>query len=485
MKSVRARAAKPTQKSPKAQSPALGVVILAAGQGKRMKSSRAKVLHELAGVPLLNHVLEAVAPLKAERTVVVVGHQAEAVQSILPDGAVTAVQKEQLGTGHAVAQAKKALAGLRGEVLVLCGDVPLIRTATIKALLRRHRATKSLATVLSVVVDDPSGYGRVVREDDGGLSIVEHGDASPSQRLINEINSGTYCFDAEFLARALGSLGRNNAQNEYYLTDLMALASAKGRAECVEADDESELLGINSRVDLAIAQSLLQDRLLTDALEAGVTFLDPSTVWLGARVKIGRDTVVGPGVRLDGNTRIGKGCQLDGSSYLRDTKIADNVLLRWGVVADGATVAADTKIGPFAHLRPQAELASDVHIGNFVEVKKSRIGKGSKANHLAYIGDSTVGRNVNIGAGTITCNYDGVNKHQTVIGDGVQIGSDTQLVAPVSIGRGAYLAAGSTITRDVTADSLAFNDKPQRERKGWAKNFRARNVKKAGSGKKG
>ncbi len=453
----------------------LAVVVIAAGQGKRMRSERAKVLHEIGGRTLIEHVLAAVAPLRPDPLVVVVGHQAEQVRQLLGDKVTTVLQKDQLGTGHAVLQAKAALRGFDGDVLVLCGDVPLLRTETLRELVQAHRSTDAKVTVLSVHVEDPTGYGRIVRgPGEGQLRIVEDADADHEEQHIDEINSGTYCFDAAFLFRALSQLGRENAQREYYLTDLVETASKRSAASCVMLEDEDEAMGINTRADLARAESVLQDRLIGHWMDSGVTFLDPATAFLSAGTIIGAETVIGPYVRLDGATLIGKGCVLEGSSHLRDTRVGDGALLRWGVVTDGARIGNEAKVGPFAHLRPEADLGEQVHIGNFVEVKKSRIGARTKANHLSYIGDAEVGEDSNLGAGLITCNYDGVQKHRTVIGNRVQIGSDTQLVAPVKVGDDSYVAAGSTITKDVESGSLAYNDKPQCGRVGWVESFRAR-----------
>jgi len=453
----------------------LAAVVIAAGQGKRMHSERAKVLHEIGGRALIEHVLASVAPLQPDVTVAVIGHQAEQVRQLIGDRVGTALQEEQLGTGHAVLQAKQALQGFEGDVLVLCGDVPLLRTETLQYLVQAHRSTGARATVLSVRVEDPTGYGRIVRgPGKGQLRIVEDADANEDERLIDEINSGTYCFDATFLFRELSGLGRENAQREYYLTDLIAAASKKTAAMCLMLEDEDEALGINTRADLARAESILQDRLVGHWLDNGVTFLDPATALLSAGTIIGAETVIGPYVRLEGTTVIGANCVLDGSAHLRDTRVGDGALLRWGVVANGARIGKGAMVGPFAHLRPEADLGEQVHIGNFVEVKKSRIGARTKANHLSYIGDADVGEDSNLGAGLITCNYDGVSKHRTVIGDRVQIGSDTQLVAPVRVSDDSYIAAGSTITRDVEPGALAYNDKPQRARAGWVEGFRAR-----------
>jgi bifunctional UDP-N-acetylglucosamine pyrophosphorylase/glucosamine-1-phosphate N-acetyltransferase len=466
-----AKSLPPTSRGPRR---ALAAVVLAAGQGKRMKSPRAKVLHGVAGTPLIGHVLAAIEPLGVSPVVVVVGHDADSVRAAVGDATI-AVQQQQLGTGHAVAQAKKALQGFEGDVLVLCGDVPLLRTETIRELVKLHRRVGARATVLSAMVEDPSGYGRIVRgEQEGELRIVEDADASDDELEIHEINTGTYCFDARFLFQKLARLGRDNAQGEYYLTDLVEAASESGSAACVTLEDGDEGHGVNTRADLARIENLVQERLIQQAMEAGVTFLDPASAALSTRTVIGQDTVIGPNVRLEGSVTIGSRCTLEGSAHLRDTVVEDGALLRWGVVADGAHIGRGAKVGPFAHLRPEARLGEDVHIGNFVEVKKATIGARSKANHLAYVGDATVGVDVNIGAGTITCNYDGVSKHRTVIGDRVQIGSDTQLVAPVTVGADAYIAAGSTISKDVEKGSLAFNDKPQRGRGGWVAAFRAR-----------
>jgi bifunctional UDP-N-acetylglucosamine pyrophosphorylase/glucosamine-1-phosphate N-acetyltransferase len=440
-----------------------------------MRSPRAKVLHEVAGCALVSHVLAAVEPLDVSPVVVVVGHDADAVRAAVAGQAQVAVQKEQLGTGHAVLQARKALAGFDGDVLVLCGDVPMLRTETIRELVRQHRRVGAKATVLAAVVEHPSGYGRIVRGDkDGQIRIVEDADASDEELHIDEINTGTYCFQAKFLFQRLARLGRDNAQGEYYLTDLVEAAALEDSAACVTLEDGDEGHGVNTRADLARIENLMQERLISAAMEDGVTFLDPASAMLSTRTVIGQDTVIGPCVRLEGDVKIGRDCVLAGSIHLRNTVVEDGALLRWGVVADEAHIGRAARVGPYAHLRPEAQLGEEVHIGNFVEVKKATIGARSKANHLAYIGDASVGRDANIGAGTITCNYDGFGKHRTVIGDRVQIGSDTQLVAPVTVGADSYIAAGSTISKDVEAGSLAFNDKPQRGRSGWVKAFRAR-----------
>ncbi len=444
-----------------------------------MRSKRAKVLHEIAGKAMIHHVLDNLERLRPERTIVIVGHQADAVREAVSQRAQCVLQDQQLGTGDAVRRAGKALRGFDGDVLVLCGDVPLLTTTTLRRLLREHRkAGGALATALAMVADDPTGYGRVLQGEDGFLRIVEHGDATAQERLVDEVNTGTYCFEADFLFRALRGLGRQNVQGEYYLTDVLEAASNKAGARCVVLEDDSEGSGVNSRADLARAEALVQERLILHWMDRGVTFLDPTTTYLSSEVRIGMDTVLGPSVRLEGMTTLGRACHVDGVCHLIDTRVADGVHLRWGVVSNGARITSGAIVGPYSHLRPGAVLAEGVHVGNFVEVKNSRIGRRSKANHLAYVGDATVGEDVNIGAGTITCNYDGFSKHRTVIGDRVQIGSDTQLVAPVELAADVYVAAGSTVSRDVEAGALVFNDKRQQVRSGWVAAFRARQRKK-------
>jgi bifunctional UDP-N-acetylglucosamine pyrophosphorylase/glucosamine-1-phosphate N-acetyltransferase len=367
------------------------------------------------------------------------------------------------------------LRGFVGDVLILYGDVPLLRSATLQRLVDRHRERGALLSLLTTVVDEPFGYGRIVRGAAGALDgIVEERDASTEQRLIREVNPGIYCARSAFLHDALAGLEPNNAQGELYLTDIVGAAVRGGGPVVSEPVDPSEVAGINSRADLAALESLLRADVIARHMAAGVTFLDPATAYVDASVTIGADTVIGPLVQLRGSTSIGRDCRIDGNAFVSDTTIADGVHLRPMVVIGEATVASGSIIGPFAHLRPGAELHADVHIGNFVEVKKSVIGAGTKANHLAYIGDATIGSASNIGAGTITCNYDGFAKHRTVIGDRVQIGSDSQLVAPVTIGDDAYVATGTTVRHDVEPGALAFNPKPDQRRAGWVEGFRKR-----------
>lgn len=455
----------------------LAVIVLAAGQGTRMKSAHAKVLHPLGGRPLVCHVLEASSSLGAARSVVVVGHQAEVVERACAGFAASfALQREQRGTGHAVRVAcEERLADFSGDVLILYGDVPLLRAETLERLLRRHRQHGALLSLLTTVLEDPHGYGRIVRDGTGALQrIVEERDATDDERKIREVNPGIYCVRSPFLTGALAALAPDNAQGELYLTDIVAAAVVEGGPVVSEPVDPHEVAGINSRADLAALEARLRAEVIERHMAAGVTFLDPATSYVEATVEIGADTVIGPMVQLRGRTRLGRDCRLDGNAFLTDATLGDGVHLRSSVVIAETRIDAGAIIGPFAHLRPGTHLHEGVHIGNFVEVKKSEVGPGTKANHLAYLGDATIGRESNIGAGTITCNYDGFAKQRTVIGDRVQIGSDSQLVAPVTVGDDAYVATGTTVRHDVEPGALAFNPKPDQRRAGWVEGFRKR-----------
>jgi bifunctional UDP-N-acetylglucosamine pyrophosphorylase/glucosamine-1-phosphate N-acetyltransferase len=458
----------------------LAAVVLAAGLGTRMRSERAKVLHELGGRPLLRYPLAALATLDPKRVVLVVGHQAEAVAEAARAAGLTGLQSvlqaEQHGTGHAVRCAAPALADFRGDVVILYGDVPMIRPATLEALMRTHRTERADLTLLTVRFPDPTGYGRIVRGGDGRVrGIVEQRDATPAQRAITEINPGFYCIRAEVLFPMLRRLRANNAQGELYLTDLVGMAAGDGlRVASLESDSPEEVAGINTRVELARMEALVRDEQVRRWMDAGVTFEDPATAYLGPDVTIGKDTVVGPNVTLRGKTRIGKGCRLEGTSYLTDSTLGDGVHLLFGCHLDGAQVGDDARIGPFARLRPGTQLAERVHVGNFVETKKASLGAGAKANHLTYLGDCEIGPGSNIGAGTITCNYDGYGKYRTTIGARVFVGSDTQFVAPVTIADDAYVGAGTTVTRDVPSGALAVSRVPMRNVEGWVPRFRER-----------
>jgi bifunctional UDP-N-acetylglucosamine pyrophosphorylase/glucosamine-1-phosphate N-acetyltransferase len=436
----------------------LAVIVLAAGDGTRMKSARPKVLHEIAHRPMLCHVLDAAAPLQPERTLAVIGKDMAPVAAAAAP-AQTVVQSPPLGTGHAVKLALETLGDFAGDVLVLVGDAALITTETLAALIaERRRAPDGAVAVLGMRVQEPNAYGRLLMGPDGGLdAIVETRDATPEQRKITLCNSGVIALDGRHARALVGAIGNQNAKREYYLTDVVAIARARGLAcRAIEAPAE-ELLGVNSRAELAVAEATLQQRLRARHMAAGVTLIDPTTVYFSADTVIGRDTVIEPSVVFGPGVRIGEGVEIRAMSHIVGA-----------VIGDGAIV------GPFARLRPGTELGPRVHVGNFVELKAARLGEGSKANHLTYIGDAVVGRAVNIGAGTITCNYDGFLKHETRIEDGAFIGSNAALVAPVTIGADAIVGAGSVITRDVPADALALGRGEQVDKPGAARVLRAR-----------
>jgi bifunctional UDP-N-acetylglucosamine pyrophosphorylase/glucosamine-1-phosphate N-acetyltransferase len=457
---------------------ALHVVILAAGKGTRMKSARPKVLHALAGRALIEHVLVTVDRLQAATTVLVVGHGAEEVQAALRGRANLkfVVQSPQLGTGHALLQAEPALAGADGDVLLLYADVPLLQTSTLERLIGRHRETRAAATVLTTELADPYGYGRIVRDAAGRMTrIVEERDASGAERAIKEINSGIYVFSLAPLFDGLHRLATDNAQGEYYLTDLVAQYRQHNlRVETLLVEATDELRGVNSRIDLAELGAVMRARKNRALMLDGVTIEDPATTYIDEEVRVGADTSIGPGVVLEGRTSIGARCRIRAGVRLTNATIGDDVtILDRSVICD-SVVAARAQVGPFAHVRPDSEIGEQARVGNFVELKKTKLGRGSKANHLAYLGDATIGQEVNVGAGTITCNYDGEKKHPTVIEDGVFIGSDAQLIAPVRIGKGAYVAAGSSITEDVPAEALAIARGRQENKPGWATKRAAR-----------
>lgn len=446
------------------------VVILAAGLGTRMKSGLAKALHPLANRPLIHHVLTAVAGVAPEKIVLVLGHQADKVRSSVGAYPVEIVlQAEQLGTGHAVQQTAAALAAASGPVLILCADTPLLTAKTLQDVMARHTASGAAVTLITALADNPFGYGRILRGTSGVLGVVEEKDATAAQKKIKEVNAGIYCFERDFLLSSLALLGKNNAQGEYYLPDTVALAKKKKRRVSVFlCQDPHEVMGVNSRYDLSLAEAALRRRINRHWMLEGVTMLDPETVFVGSDVLLERDVLIYPNVRIEGKTTIGADCVLYPGTRIVNSALASKVTVKDCSVVEESTIASGASIGPFAHLRPGSMIGRHARIGNFVEVKKSTIGDGSKANHLAYIGDATVGRDVNIGAGVITCNYDGYDKYPTVIEDNVFVGSDSQLVAPVKIGRGALIAAGSTITRDVPAEALAISRVPQESREGFA-----------------
>jgi bifunctional UDP-N-acetylglucosamine pyrophosphorylase / glucosamine-1-phosphate N-acetyltransferase len=448
----------------------LAIVILAAGKGTRLKSSLAKVLHRAGGRTLVEHVVHSCAPLKPRTTVVVVGHQAEQVAALVePLGAIAVLQQPQNGTGHAMHVAKRAL-GRAKFAIVLAGDAPLVRTETLKALAATHHKGNAAATILSAVVADPSGYGRVVRKSETLVSaIVEESQLTGEQREINEINSAIYCFTLEKLWPALAQVKPNNKHRELYLTDAIAVLNAKGETVLAHvAADPREVLGCNTRADLAEVDRIFREWKRNALMDAGVTIQLPETVVIDPDVVAGEDTIIEPTVQLLGKTKIGARCTIRTGSVLTDAVLGDDVTVEPHCIVAQSRLDDRVIIGPFARLRPNNHLKADSRIGNFVELKKSTIGEGTKAMHLSYLGDAKIGTKANIGAGTITCNYDGFHKYPTTIGNKVFIGSDSALIAPVRIGDGAYVAAGSVITENIPADALGIARGRQANKPGWA-----------------
>lgn len=445
----------------------LSAIVLAAGMGTRMKSEVPKVLHELCGRPMLNYPLIRLQELGVKTTIVVVGnHQKDIEAAAKGSGNKNlrfVLQSPPRGTGDAVRCAMKKLTpGYSGDMLILSGDVPLIETPTLKAMIRLHRKKRKEAaviTVLSVMLEDPSGYGRIIRDDLGQIvDITEDRDCTPSQKKIQEINAGIYIIDASFLRENLPKIKTNNTQGEYYLPDLVKMARKKGRhvGSLLHINPE-EIMGINNRAQLAEASSTMRSKINTDIMLSGVTLIDPDTTYIDDTVTIGRDSTIYPNVHLKGSTTIAKGSTIEEGVKITDSTIGANTTIKSHSVIEDSRMGKDTSIGPFARLRPGTIIKDNARIGNFVEVKNSTIGRGTKAGHLSYIGDTTIGQDVNIGAGVLTCNYDGKYKYRTVIKDNAFIGSDTQLIAPVTIGKGAYIGSGSTITKDVAPNSLALS----------------------------
>jgi bifunctional UDP-N-acetylglucosamine pyrophosphorylase/glucosamine-1-phosphate N-acetyltransferase len=448
----------------------LAVIVLAAGKGTRLKSSLAKVLHKAGGRTLVEHIVRTCEPLKGRETVVVVGHQAEQVAAVVePLGAVTVLQQPQNGTGHAIQVAKRAL-GRAKFALVLPGDAPLVRAETLKALIATHRSGNAAATILSAVVADPSGYGRIVRKSETAVSaIVEESQLTDEQREINEINSAIYCFSLENLWPALSQVKPNNKHRELYLTDAIAVMSAKGETVLAQiAGDSREVLGCNTRADLAEVDRIFREWKRNALMDAGVTIQLPETVLIDPDVTIGEDSLIEAGVQLLGKTKVGTRCTIRTGSILADAILGDEVTVEPHCVVAESRLDDRVIIGPFARLRPGNHLREGARIGNFVELKKSTVGESSKAMHLSYLGDAKIGSKCNIGAGTITCNYDGFQKYPTTIGNKVFVGSDTTLVAPVRLGDGGYIAAGSTITENVPDDALGIGRGRQVNKPGWA-----------------
>lgn len=445
-------------------------IVLAAGLGKRMGSPLPKVLHRICGTTMIESVLSCVRKLRPEKTIVVAGRHIEAIKETLGDDGLSYVlQKEAKGTGHAVLCAGPALKDFKGTVVVLNGDTPLLDHETMKKFLRMHGRGGSTISVLSFTAEDPTGYGRIVRNASGEVSaIIEEKDADPSQKRICEINSGVYALNKEALS-LVGLIRINRTKGEYYLTDIVSEAAKHGiktSAFCIGA--EEEFMGVNTREELRRASLLMKKRIVKKWFNRGVTFLDSDSVFIHAGVSIGKETTIYPNVHLEGHTKIGRETTIFPNVRIVDSEIGAGAVIKDSTVIEDSKVKDGANVGPFAHLRPGSEVGAGARVGNFVELKKAVMGKGSKASHLSYLGDALIGKDVNIGAGTITCNYDGAKKHRTVLGDGVFVGSDTQFIAPVRVGRGAYIGAGSTITTDVPAGALALSRARQKNLRGWA-----------------
>jgi len=448
----------------------LAVVILAAGMGKRMKSDIPKVLHPVLGRPMLSYVLDAVSNLSPKRVVVVVGHGAEDVKKLSSSKKITYVaQTKQLGTGHAANCANSALKSFKGNILIINGDFPLITSSTLKKFVNNHQKNAADVSILTALVDDPYGYGRIKRDQKGDvIGIVEEKEANREERFIDEINSGTYCVKSSFLWNALNKVNTRNKQKEYYLTDIVEQAYKNSlKINGAIISDSDEVLGVNVRSDLSLVESILKWRTNENLMRSGVTLIDPETTYISPEVKVGRDTTIYPNTHIYGNSQIGRSCVIGPSTWIEDSKFGNGITVKSSCYITSAIIKNNVTIGPFAHIRPEAEIMDGAKIGNFVEIKKSKIGRGSKVPHLSYVGDATLGKDVNIGAGTITCNYDGFEKHKTLIEDNVFIGSDTMLVAPIKVGKGSTTGAGSTISKDVPRDTLAIGRARQTIIKDW------------------
>ncbi|HBM3438346.1 TPA: bifunctional UDP-N-acetylglucosamine diphosphorylase/glucosamine-1-phosphate N-acetyltransferase GlmU [Listeria innocua] len=447
-------------------------VVLAAGQGTRMKSKLYKVLHPVCGKPMVEHVVDQISTLDVDKVVTIVGHGAEKVQEHLAGKSEFVKQEEQLGTAHAVLQAKSELAGKDGVTLVVCGDTPLIEASTMEALLKYHHEKRAKATILTTVIEDPTGYGRIIRDDLGIVEkIVEHKDATEKEQRISEINTGTYCFDNKALFEALENVSNDNVQGEYYLPDVIKiLKDADEVVAAYKMESFEESLGVNDRIALAEASKLMQRRINENHMRNGVTLVNPENTYIDIDVKIGQDTVIEPGVMLRGKTVIGDDCVVTSGSEIVSSVIGERVHVRNSSIFE-SKVGDDVQIGPYAHLRPESDIHNQVKIGNYVETKKAVVGEGTKLPHFIYMGDAEIGKNVNVGCGSIAVNYDGKNKAKTIIGDNVFVGCNSNLIAPVKVGNRAFIAAGSTITKDVPEDALGIARAKQDNKLGYAKHL--------------
>lgn len=442
-------------------------LILAAGQGKRINSNLPKVLHKVCGKEMVNHVIDTLRKTKVNDINVIIGKGADLVKVNTKSKDVTySMQEEQLGTGHAVKCASDFLKGKTGTVAVFCGDAPLIKEDTVNRIFEEHLTSKNSATILTSILDDATGYGRIVRSGDEVLKIVEHKDCNEEELKINEMNAGVYCFDIESLLESLEKLSNSNSQGEYYLTDVIEILKAQNHRIGAVITDYEETIGVNSRAQLAQVEAILRNRINIKHMENGVTIIDPASTYIGADVKIGRDTIVYPGNVIEGNTVIGENCTLYPNSRISDCIIADDVEIQSSVVLQ-SEIGNNTTVGPFAYIRPESKIGNSVRVGDFVEIKKSTIGDNTKVSHLTYIGDAKVGENCNFGCGTVTVNYDGKNKNKTIIGNNSFIGCNTNLISPIKVEDNTYIAAGSTITNDVKEGDLAVARAKQRNIEGW------------------
>ena len=444
-------------------------LILAAGKGTRMRSDLPKVAHRVNGVPMVKKIINILDVLGVEKNILILGHQKEVVLEAVGKNSIYVVQEEQLGTGHAVIMAKEKLKDYDGDIMVVCGDTPLLRSETLKKLYEKHVATKATTTILTSIYENPFGYGRIVKKNGLVKAIVEEKEANFELQQIKEVNAGVYVFNSKKLFGALSKMDNNNAQGEYYLTDVIKIQVEED--EVVESfilKDNIEILGVNSKVQLSQAEEVLRMRKNIELMGEGAILIDPKSTYIEESVKIGRDTIIYPGTVICGKTTIGENCEILGNTRIIDSKIGNDIRIESSVIEE-SIIEDRVTIGPFAHIRPKTHLKEEVHIGNFVETKKATLEKGVKAGHLTYLGDAEIGEHTNIGAGTITCNYDGVNKHKTVIGKSVFIGSDTKLVAPINIGDSVVIGAGSTITKDVPARALAVARGKQFIKKEWTK----------------